>query len=120
MRLLLDAHLSGKVIGRQLRSKDHHVRALDEHRELDGIDDSEVLALATAERRILITHNVKDFPDILREWAEAGRPHAGCIVIVGIQLDQFGLLIGAIETALERGANQEDWINRVVLIGRTG
>lgn len=120
MRLLLDAHLSGRMIGRHFRERNHDVRALDEHRELDGIDDPEVLTLATSEHRILVTHNVRDFPDILREWAEEGRPHAGCIVIVGIQLGQFGLLIAAIEAGVERGPDQEGWTNRAVLVGRSG
>lgn len=120
MRLLLDAHLSGRVIGRHLREKGHDVYALDEHRELEGIDDEELLALATDENRILVTHNVKDFPDILRGWAEEGRSHAGCIVIVGIQLDQFALLIRATEAAIDAGPDQEGWVNRSLLVGRGG
>jgi hypothetical protein len=47
--------------------------ALDEHRNLEGLDDPEVLELATQEGRVLLTHNVKDFPDILRDWADEGR-----------------------------------------------
>lgn len=120
MRLLLDAQLSGRVVGRHLRAHDHDVRSLDEHRELEGIDDPEVLALATAENRILITHNVKDFPDILREWAEADRQHAGCIVIVGIRLNQFKLLLDAIDAVLENSKDQEAWINRAVFASRSG
>jgi len=120
VRLLLDAHLSGKVIGRHLRRGGHDVFALDERHDLEGIDDPEVLALATSENRILVTHNVKDFPDILRDWAEEGRPHGGCIVVVGIELDQFALLIRAIEVALETGPMQEAWVNRWVFVGRGG
>ena len=118
MRLLLDAHLSGRVIGRQLRNQGHDVLALDEHRELEGIGDEELLELATSEGRILVTYNVADFPDILRDWAEQRRPHGGCIVLVGIQLDQFGLLIRAIEAALQRQPDQEAWIDRSMLVGR--
>jgi predicted nuclease of predicted toxin-antitoxin system len=120
MRLLLDAHLSGKVIGRHLRRGGHDVFALDERQDLEGIDDPEVLALAASENRILVTHNVKDFPDILRDWAEEGRPHSGCIVVVGIELDRFALLISAIEAALETGTKQEAWVNRWLLVGRGG
>ena len=36
---------------------------------------AEVLALATSDHRILVTHNVRDFPEIVREWAEAGQAH---------------------------------------------
>jgi predicted nuclease of predicted toxin-antitoxin system len=118
MRLLLDAHLSGRVIGRHLREQGHDVLALDEHKNLEGLDDPDVLELAAKESRILLTHNVKDFPDILRDWADEAREHAGCIVLVGIQLSQFGHLIRSIEAALASGSDQQAWLNRSVLIGR--
>ncbi len=118
MRLLLDAHLSGRVIGRRLSTKGHDVLALNERPDLEGIDDVEVLELATGHGRILITHNVRDFPDILRERAEAGRQHAGCLVLVGIRLDQFGLLISSIEAALAAGPDQTGWVNRALLVGK--
>ncbi len=118
MRLLLDAHLSGRVVGRHLREQGHDVLALDEHRGLEGLDDPNVLELAAQEGRILLTHNVRDFPDILREWADEGREHAGCIILVGIQLGQFGQLIRSIEAALASASNQKDWLNRAVQVGR--
>lgn len=119
MRLLLDAQFSGRVVGRHLRSQGHDVVALNEHREFEGIDDAEVLTLATEDGRLLVTHNVHDFPDILREWAEAGHEHAGCVIVVGIGLDQFGLLIRSIEAAIERVPRQEDWLNRSMHVGRS-
>jgi hypothetical protein len=118
VRLFLDAHLSGRVIGRHFRELGHDTFALDEHRELDGLDDPDVLALAAKERRVLITHNVRDFPDVLREWAEEGRTHAGCVILVGVRLDQFGLLVRCIEAAFERVPKQHDWLNRVMQVGR--
>ena len=118
MRLLLDAHLSGRVVGRHLRELGHDVLALDEHRSLEGLDDPDVLELATKEARILLTHNVKDFPDILRDWADEGREHAGCIILVGIQLGQFWQLIRAIEAALACVSDQKAWLSRSVLVGR--
>jgi len=119
VRLLLDAHFSGRVIGRHFRSRGHDVLALDEHRDLEGVADTEVFGLAVREDRILITHNVQDFPDILRQWAEAGREHAGCIIPVGAQLDQFGLLIRLIQTALDRLPDQQEWVNRSMQVGRS-
>ena len=120
MRLLLDAHHSGRVVGRWLREAGHDVRALDEHRDLEGLDDEAVLELATGEDRVLLTHNVKDFPDILREWAEAGRHHAGCIMVVGIRLHEFGELIRVLGSALDLHADRETWIDRAVFVSRTG
>lgn len=118
MRLLLDAHLSGRVVGRHLREQGHDVLALDEQKNLEGLDDPDVLELATQEGRILLTHNVKDFPDILRDWADEGREHAGCIILVGIQLGQFGQLIRSIDAALGGASEQHDWVNRSMLVGR--
>ena len=120
MRLLLDAHLSGRVVGRWLREAGHDVRALDEHRHLEGIDDEAVLELGALERRILLTHNVKDFPEILRDWAEEGRHHAGCVMLVGIRQHEFGELIRAIASALDLRPDQETGIDRAVFISRTG
>ena len=76
MRLLLDAHVSGPCIGRWLEAEGHDVRALDQDPMLEGMDDEEVLSAAAADERILVTHNTRDFPAILREWAAAQRPHA--------------------------------------------
>jgi predicted nuclease of predicted toxin-antitoxin system len=118
MRLLLDAHLSGRVVGRHLRERGHDVLALDEHKNLEGLDDPEVLELATKEGRILLTHNVKDFPDILRDWADEGREHRGCILLVGIQLAQYGQLIRSIEAALASVPAQEEWRNRSLFVSR--
>jgi hypothetical protein len=118
VRLLLDAHISGRVIGRRLREAGHDVLALDEWRHLDGIDDDHVLELAATQHRILITHNVQDFPDILREWAETGREHAGCVIVVGIRLHDFGLLLRAVEAAVETDPDQDGWLERCVFAGR--
>lgn len=77
-----------------------------------GLDDPGLLELATSEERILVTHNVRDFPEILRSWAEEQRHHAGCIIVVGIALHQFGAIAKAIEGALALSADQGAWIDR--------
>lgn len=111
MRLLLNAQLSGRVVGRHLRSAGHDVVALDEQRSLEGIDDSTVLELAAREGRVLITHNVKDFPDILREWAEQDRHHAGCVLVVGIAFNEFRQII---DSVLAMTPSQPGWNDRAV------
>lgn len=120
MRLLLDAHISGRVIGRHLRQAGHYVLALDEHRELEGVDDSEILKLAADDERIVVTHDVKDFPRILRDWADEGLEHAGCIIIVGISLNEFGELIRAVEAGLGAAGTPTDWVNRSLFVGLSG
>jgi predicted nuclease of predicted toxin-antitoxin system len=83
LRLLLDAHVSGPRVGKRLEARGHDVRALDQEPALEGLDDEEVLATAASEQRILVTHNIRDFPSILREWAAVQRSHAGVILVYG-------------------------------------
>lgn len=94
--------------------------ALDEHRELDGLADSDVLALASQELRVVVTFNVRDFAPILREWAERQRPHAGCLLLVGIAQNEFPLILKRIGTALDERPEQKDWIDRALFLGRRG
>jgi predicted nuclease of predicted toxin-antitoxin system len=96
MRLMLDAQLSGKVIARKLREHGHDVLAIDERRDLEGIDDVTLMRIASGEGRILVTHNVRDFPQIVRDWAEEGHSHSGCVILVGVRRDEFGELIGRV------------------------
>jgi predicted nuclease of predicted toxin-antitoxin system len=97
VRLLLDAHVSGPRIGVRLTAVGQDVRALDQELPLEGLDDDEVLSLAAAEERILVTDNVRDFPAILREWAAAERSHAGVILVDGIDHREFDVIVRGIE-----------------------
>jgi hypothetical protein len=107
------------VVGKSLRERGHDVFALDEHPELESLDDTDLLELAASQHRILITHNVKDFPDILRAWAEAGRDHSGCVIVVGIALNEYRQLIVSIETVLGQGPEQDAWANRSSFASRS-
>jgi Domain of unknown function (DUF5615) len=110
VRLFLDAHVSARRIATALREH-HDVRAADEERELDGWEDERLLDLATADGRITITFNVKDFARITTEWAAAGRSHAGCLLIVGIDHAEFGPIVRVIEHALSTRPDQAAWID---------
>lgn len=119
MRLLLDAHVSGPSVGGPLSEKGHDVRALDQEPEHEGLDDEDVLALAAEEGRVLVTHNVADFPEILREWGAAGRSHAGIILVYGIDHSEFGLILSGIERWLAVRPGQEDWVDFAAVLDRT-
>lgn len=118
MRLLLDAHISAARIGGPLREAGHDVRAADEERELDGWPDEALLALAGEEERILVTFDVKDFPEIARRWAEAGRTHAGLAIVVGIDHGEFGTILGVLEALLEEHADPDTWRERTYFVSR--
>jgi predicted nuclease of predicted toxin-antitoxin system len=116
MRLLLDANLSGRRIGGPLRERGHDVLALAEHLESEGLDDPDVLALAAAERRVLITRNSRDFAPLVREWAEAKRAHAGCILIWTLEHHELGAIVRQVERLLEERPHHADWLDLVIAV----
>ena len=118
MRLFLDAHISGRRVAQALRAAGHDVRAADEERELDGSTDEELLALAAAEGRVIVTFDVKDFPVIVRRWAESARSHAGCMIVVGIDHNEFGAIIHALERELGSRPQQATWVDRTLFVAR--
>jgi predicted nuclease of predicted toxin-antitoxin system len=113
MKILLDAHISGRTVGKVLTERGHDVRALDSEPEHEALSDPRVLELATAEGRILVTANIRDFEPLLREWAGEGRSHTGVILVPSsVRNEAFGVLIsGAEETLADTG--QGDWVDRV-------
>jgi Domain of unknown function (DUF5615) len=119
VRLLLDAHVSGPRVGRRLEEAGHEVSALDRQPALEGLDDEQVLAFAAEDERILVTHNIRDFPSILREWAEAQRSHAGAILVYGIDHGEFELITRGIERWLEVYADPDNWLDLAVVLDRS-
>jgi hypothetical protein len=114
----LDAHISGPRIARALRERGHEVRAADEERELDGLEDEQLLALAAAEGRVMITFDVKDFVVLARRWAEAGRAHAGLGIVVGVDHGEFGVILDALSRALDARPRQEQWSDLTLFVAR--
>ena len=118
MRILLDAHLSGRTVGKALIEDGHNVRALDSEPELEGLSDPEVLELAAAEGRILVTANIRDFEPLLREWAGESRSHTGVILVPStVRNEDFGVLISGVEETLA-STGQEEWVDRVEWLRR--
>jgi hypothetical protein len=85
---------------------------------LEGLDDEEVLATAAAEQRILVTHNVRDFPVTLREWAAAQRSHAGVILVYGIDHREFAVVVRGIERCLELYPDTAGWQDLALVVDR--
>lgn len=113
MRLALDVHLSGPVVGRALRERGHDILAVDQSPELRELEDDELLRLAREERRVLVTANVGDFMEHATQWAHAGESHAGVILVsYQVKKERFGLLIRGVEQVLE-GTSQQEWTDRV-------
>jgi predicted nuclease of predicted toxin-antitoxin system len=118
MRLLLDVHVSSRYLGRPLRRHGHDIHTLDTDERNKELVDAEVLELAAAESRILITHNVKDFAPELRRRQESGRHHAGCILVT-LPHSAYGDILRQLEVLFAVVPTTADWRDRVVWVSRS-
>jgi nucleoside-diphosphate-sugar epimerase len=116
--LFLDTHVFGPKIARALRERGHDVRAADEERDLDGIEDEHLLELAADDGRVMITFDVKDFTTIARRWAEAGRTHAGLGIVVHADQREFGTIVDAVCRELHARSTQSSWRELTLFISR--
>lgn len=118
MRLLLDAHISGRVIAASLRETGHDVLSLAERTDLEALADRQVLEMATREKRVLVTFDVKDFAPLLREWGEGGHSHPGVILVGGLDHRDFGVLLRGLNRLLAERPRPEDWTDIAVFLTR--
>ncbi len=98
-------------MGRALGRRGHDVLALDSDPGLAALGDDEVFALAQSERRIVVTHNVKDFVPLLRDAGEAGRSHAGCILVM-LPSNAYGPLLRGLGALFLAHPDERDWVDR--------
>jgi hypothetical protein len=109
---MLDAHISGPRVGRSLERMGHDVRAVDQEKELERMPDRQLFELAVSDGRVLATHNVGDFLQILKERAP-DKSHAGLVLIPSsIRLNDFGAIISGIHRTVS-DLSQEEWVDRV-------
>ncbi len=97
--LLLDEMFS-PTIAVKLRDRGIDAVAIAERPELRSLPDPEVLELATAEERILVTFNIKDFQMLDRQWATSGRQHGGIVFVAHRRFPRQGGAIGQLVTEL--------------------
>lgn len=112
MRILLDAHVSSRHVGRRLARKGHDVLALDQDEQLSRLGDEDVLAHAAEQARIVLTHNVRHFVPIARSWAETGRTHHGLILIT-LRHTEYGAILRRLDQAFANRPDPDGWIDRV-------
>ena len=116
MRLLLDTNLSPKRIGVPLSNRGHDVLSLASDAALGALDDPQVLECAAEQRRVLVTRNARDFAPLLRQWAEAARPHAGCILIWTFAHHEFGAIIRGVALLLDDRPGAKHWADVTVAL----
>ena len=76
--------------------------------------DRDILALAAAEGRIMVTRNSKHFAPLAREWASLGREHAGIILIWSFDHSEFSSIVDGVERQLAACPTQDEWHDLVV------
>ena len=114
MKLLLDEMLS-PAIARELRSHGHDVEPVAGNPDREALSDPEVLALARAEHRAIVTNNLRDFRPLHHEAiTPGGAGHFGMIFMPGgyrrTKADT-GRIIAALEAILAQHPGENDLAN---------
>jgi transposase-like protein len=115
LRLLVDADLCSRSLLRFLTERGYDILAAGLVDTLKQLDDAILFAAAQEQHRLVLTHNAHDFPDIVRDWAEAGRRHHG-IVISCIPTNAYAEMQRRLDRWLALYPANEDWIDRAVFL----
>ena len=119
MKLLLDEMLS-PAIAMELRARGHDVESVAGQPDRESLSDPEVLELARAEHRAVVTNNLRDFRLLHHDAIVPGGPgHFGMIFMPSSYRRtkaDTGRIITALEAKLVQYpgegdlANGEDWL----------
>jgi predicted nuclease of predicted toxin-antitoxin system len=100
VRLLLDEMLDPEI-AKQLRRRGHDVEAIAGS-ENAGVSDRDVIALAAAQRRALVTNNVRDFMPIHAAILRSGESHAGMVFTDDRSMPRGRHTVGLFTKTLDR------------------
>jgi hypothetical protein len=114
VKLLLDEMLS-PVIAERLRDRGHDVEAISGHPQHAALSDRDVMDLARAERRAVVTNNVVDFRPLHHEAvAPGGSGHYGMVFMPGSYRRtkaDIGRIVRALEAKLAEYPGDRDLAN---------
>jgi hypothetical protein len=114
VKLLLDEMLSPVIAG-ELRKRGHDVESIAGNPGREAMSDPEVLALARAERRAIVTNNLRDYRPLHHEAiVPGGHGHFGMIFIPGSYRRtraDTGRIIAALEAVLAKHSGETDLVN---------
>lgn len=114
MRVLLDEHYSC-TIAEELRQRGVDAVAVQKERpELEGQDDEVLLRTATAEGRVVVTNNVRDYAPLVEDFGLRGETHFGVIFTDDATFPRthagVGLIVRALIAFVE-GSRGDDLVN---------
>ena len=114
MKLLLDEMLS-PLIAQELQALGHDVLAVAGDRAREGMSDPEVMALARAEHRAIVTNNLRDYRPLHHAAVVPGGPrHYGMIFMPGTYRrtrGDTGRIVAALDKILASYSRDEDLAN---------
>jgi predicted nuclease of predicted toxin-antitoxin system len=114
LRVLLDEHYSC-TIAEELRQRGVDAVAVQKERpELEGQDDEVLLRTATAEGRVVVTNNVRDYAPLVEDFGLRGETHFGVIFTDDATFPRthagVGLIVRALIAFVER-SRDDDLVN---------
>lgn len=114
LKLLFDEMLS-PAVALALRACGHDVLAVAEDPALRALPDDAILEVARAQRRALVTDNVRDFrPLHHRAVAPGGSGHSGMVFLAGARRNRaaVGRIVAGLEAQLRAHPGDEDLADR--------
>jgi Domain of unknown function (DUF5615) len=111
----MSSMLSAPAAIPELCARGHDVQAVAGHPEREALSDPDLLTLARAERRAVVTNNIRDFRPLHVEAVLPGGPgHYGMIFMPGTYRrtkNDIGRIIAALEAKLGQYPGEEDLVN---------
>jgi len=68
-----------RLAAQRLSDNGHDVLAASDDAGLAGLEDEDLLRVATGDGRVVVTENARDFDRIVRTWAARGEHHGGVL-----------------------------------------
>jgi|SRR5438034_1680363 len=113
VRFLADASLRHAIVTGCVR-REAAIDFLSAHAaKLHGVSDRDVLEIATAQGRVLVTHDFRTMPKHFAEFLSAGRSSPGVFLVQ--QRTPLALIIDDL-VLIWTASKPEDWANRIVQI----
>jgi len=117
-RFLLDEHINPGV-AIQLRRKGYDAISVHDGEHL-GLLDPEVLELAAAQRRAIVTYNIIDFEALASQWFARNRSHGGIVLVHEKTIPQrtVGRLVRALASVADRYPGPRALDDQVIYLTR--
>lgn len=121
MRLLLDEHFDYAIADQLRRLAVDAIAVKRERPDLEGQDDDVILRTASAERRVVVTNNVRDYAPLVEDFGLRGETHFGVLFTDDETFPRsdagVGLLVRALAAFVE-GAHDDDLVNSCMYLPR--